>query len=343
MKTNDARRLDHKTLTELRTRAVRSVQEGQRPEIVAKALGIHRVTLYGWLARYRRGGWGALDAQKRGGRPPKLNGQALTWIYRTITTKNPVQLKFPYALWTAKMIGQVIETRFGINLSKASICRLLAQVGLSPQRPVWRASQQQPEAVQEWLSKAYPRIQTLARRMKAQIFFGDEAGVRSDHHAGTTWAMKGKTPVVRSTGARFGLNIISAVSAQGELRFMTVKGRIAAVQFIEFIKRLIHGTDRMVFLIVDGHPIHKAKCVTRLLATESMKKRVRLFFLPPYSPELNPDERVWNDLKNNSIGRQVMTAPDQMHRAVISHLRCIQQSPERVRGYFNNKATKYAA
>lgn len=343
MKTNDARRLDHKTLTELRTRAVRSVQEGQRPEIVAKALGIHRVTLYGWLSRYRRGGWGALDAQKRGGRPPKLNGQALTWIYRTITTKNPVQLKFPYALWTAKMIGQVIETRFGINLSKASICRLLAQVGLSPQRPVWRASQQQPEAVQEWLSKAYPRIQTLARRMKAQIFFGDEAGVRSDHHAGTTWAMKGKTPVVRSTGARFGLNIISAVSAQGELRFMTVKGRIAAVQFIEFIKRLIHGTDRMVFLIVDGHPIHKAKCVTRLLATESMKKRVRLFFLPPYSPELNPDERVWNDLKNNSIGRQVMTAPDQMHRAVISHLRCIQQSPERVRGYFNNKATKYAA
>lgn len=343
MKTNDARRLDHQTLTELRTRAVRSVQEGQRPAIVAQALGIHRVTLYGWLSRYRRGGWGALDAQKRGGRPPKLNGQALTWIYRTITTKNPVQLKFPYALWTAKMIGQVIETRFGINLSKASICRLLAQLGLSPQRPVWRASQQQPEAVQEWLSKAYPRIQTLARRMKAQIFFGDEAGVRSDHHAGTTWAMKGKTPVVRSTGARFGLNIISAVSAQGELRFMTVKGRIAAAQFIEFIKRLTHGTERMIFLIMDGHPIHKAKCVARFIETESMKKRVRLFFLPPYSPELNPDERVWNDLKNNSIGRQVMTTPAQMHRAVISHLRCIQKSPKRVRGYFNNEATTYAA
>ena len=343
MKPHDARRLDHTTLTELRTRAVSSVQEGQSPEIVAKALGIHRVTIYGWLARYRRGGWGALDAQKRGGRPPKLNGKALTWIYRTITTKNPLQLKFPYALWTAKIIGQVIKTRLGVMLSKASICRLLAQLGLSPQRPVWRAHQQKPAAVQEWLHKEYLRIQTLARRMKAQIFFGDEAGVRSDHHAGTTWAVKGKTPVVRSTGARFGLNIISAVSAQGELQFMTVHGRIAAAQFIAFIKRLIHGTDRMIFLIMDGHPIHKAKCVIRFIETESMKSRFRLFFLPPYSPELNPDERVWNDLKNNSMGRQIITAPDQMRRAVISHLRCIQQSPERVRGYFHNEATKYAA
>jgi len=343
MKTNDARRLDHKTLTELRTRAVGSVQDGQSPEVVAKALGIHRVTIYGWLSRYRRGGWSALGAQKRGGRPPKLNGKAIKWIYRTLTTKNPLQLKFTFALWTAKMIGQVIDKRFGVNLSKASICRLLAQLGLNPQRPVWKAYQQKPEAVQEWLNKEYPRIQKMARHMKAQIFFGDEAGLRSDHHAGTPWAIKGKTPVVSSTGARFGPNMISAVSAQGELRFMTVKGRIAAVQFIEFIKRLIRGTGRMIFLIVDGHPIHKAKRVARFIETESMKKRFRMFFLPPYSPELNPDERVWNDLKNNSIGRQVMKVPDQMHSAVISHLRCIQKSPERVRGYFNNEATKYAA
>jgi len=186
MNTHDARRLDHATLTELRTRAVRSVQEGQSPEIVAKALGIHRVTIYGCLAWYRRDGWGALDAQMRGGRFPKLNGKALTWIYRTITTKNPLQWKFPYALWTTKIMGQVIKTRFSVTLSKASVCRLLAQLGLSPQRPVWRASQQKPEAVQEWLNKDYPRIQALARRMKAQIFFGVEAGVRSDHHAGTT-------------------------------------------------------------------------------------------------------------------------------------------------------------
>lgn len=343
MNTTDARRLDHKTLTELRKRAVKCVQGGQSPEIVAHALGIHRVTIYGWLAKYRKGGWGLLDARRRGGRPPKLDGKAMKWIYQTVTMKNPMQLKFTYALWTAKMIGQVIQQRFEVKLSKASVCRLLAQLGLTPQRPVWRAYQQKPEEVQKWLNEEYPRIRAMARRLKAQIFFGDEAGVRSDHHAGTTWAKKGETPVVSSTGARFSLNIISAVSAQGEFRFMTVKGRVGATQFLEFIKRLLQGTEKVIFLIVDGHPAHKAKMVTRFIEAEPVKKRFRLFFLPPYSPELNPDERVWNDLKNNSIGQRAISSPDQMHSAVISHLRFIQKSPERVCSYFNNATTKYAA
>ena len=177
--------------------------------------------------------------------------------------------------------------------------------------------------------------------MKAEIFFGDEAGVRSDHHAGTTWAAQGMTPVVGSTGARFGLNMISAVSAQGEFRFMVIRGHVGASVFIDFIKRLLHGADRMVFLIVDGHPSHKARKVARFI--ETVKDRFRLFFLPPYSPELNPDERVWNDLKNNAIGRQVIKTPEQMHSAIISHLRFIQKSPDRVRAYFHGKTTKYAA
>lgn len=338
---NDARRLDHKTLTELRKRAVSSVQQGQSPEIVAKALSINRVTIYGWLARYRDGGWGALKASKRGGRPSKLDAKALQWIYNTVTMKNPLQLKFTYALWTSKMVGQLIHKRFGVKLSKASVCRLLTQLGLTPQRPVWRAYQQKPEAVQRWLNEEYPKIKKMAQRMKAQIFFGDEAGVRSDHHAGTTWGVKGETPVVSSTGARFGLNMISAVSAQGEFRFMVIKGRVGAPQFIDFIKRLIHGSRRMVFLIVDGHPAHKARSVANF--AETIKDRFRLFFLPPYSPELNPDERVWNDVKNNAIGRQVITAPEQLHGAVLSHLRFIQKSPDRVRSYFNNETTIYAA
>jgi len=328
-------------LTELRKRGVASVQEGQSPEVVAKALGINRVTIYGWLSRYRHGGWDALDAKKRGGRHPKLDGKALKWIYDTVTSKNPLQLKFTFALWTAKMVGQIIYQRFDVKLSKSSVCRLLMQLGLTPQRPVWRAYQQKPEEVQKWLQEEYPRIQRLARQNKALIFFGDEAGVRSDHHAGTTWAAKGKTPVVSSTGARFGLNLISAVSAQGEFRFMTVRGRVGAARFIEFIKRLLNGVERKVFLIVDGHPAHKAKMVTRFI--ETLKERFQLFFLPPYSPELNPDERVWNDLKNNAIGRQSINSPDQLHGAVISHLRFIQKSPDRVCSYFNNETTKYAA
>lgn len=341
MRKNDARRLDHKTLTELRKRAVSSVQEGQSPEVVAKAMDINRVTIYGWLARYSSGGWGALDARKRGGRPPKLNAKALQWIYKTVADKNPLQLKFTFALWTSKMIGQLIYKRFGVRMSKASVCRLLAQMGLTPQRPLWRAYQQKPEDVQRWLHEEYPKIKKMAQREKAQIFFGDEAGVRSDHHAGTTWGVKGKTPLVSSTGARFGLNMISAVSAQGAFRFMVVKGNIGSRQFIEFIKRLIHGARNMVFLIVDGHPIHKARSVAKFI--KSIKDRFRLFFLPPYSPELNPDECVWNDVKNNAIGRHVITQPKQLHSALIRHLRSIQKTQDRVRAYFNNETTRYAA
>lgn len=341
MKTTDARRLKHEMLTELRKRGVSSVQDGQSPETVFKALGVCRATLYGWLARYRDGGWAGLDARKRGGRKPKLNAKAIQWVYKTVTEKNPLQLKFTFALWTARMIGQLIDKKFGVKLSKASVCRLLAQLGLTPQRPVWRAYQQRPEEVQKWLQEEYPRIRRLAQRKKAMIFFGDEAGVRSDHHAGTTWAVKGRTPVVSSTGARFGLNLVSAVSAQGEFRFMTVKGRVGAAKFIDFLKRLIHNAERMIFLIVDGHPAHKAKMVRRFV--ESAKDRLQIFFLPPYSPELNPDERVWNDLKNNAVGRKFINSPKELNKAVISHLRLVQKSPDRVRSYFQNETTKYAA
>ncbi|MGH9341542.1 MAG: IS630 family transposase [Acidobacteriota bacterium] len=244
-------------------------------------------------------------------------------------------------MWTSKMIGELIHRRFGIKLSKASVCRLLNQLGLTPQRPVWRAYQQRPEEVKGWLEEEYPRIKAEAQRLKARIFFGDEAGVRSDHHAGTTWAARGKTPVVSSTGARFGVNLISAVSAQGEFRFMLVTGRVNAGVFIEFIKRLMYNADRPIFLIVDRHPAHTAVKVKKYL--ESIQDRFRLFYLPPYSPELNPDERAWNDLKNNAIGRQFLTDAETLKKKVIGFLRFLQKSPRRVRAYFLNETTKYAA
>lgn len=337
----DARKLDHKTLTELRTRAVASVQAGESPEVVARALRVSRTAVYRWLALYRGGGWGSLDAKKRGGRRPKLDGKKLKWIYETVTTKDPLQLKFKFALWTAKMVGQLIKQEFGISLSKASVCRLLAQLGLTPQRPIWRAYQQCPATVQRWLNEEYPRIREQAKKANAAIFFGDEAGVRSDYHSGTTWAPKGKTPVVTATGARFGLNIISAVSAQGEFRFMTVEGTVNAHVFITFLKRLVHNAAKPIFLILDGHPSHKAKMVAKFV--ESLDGRLRLFFLPPYSPELNPDEYVWNDLKNNTVGRQFVSGPDALKRAVTGFLRFLQRTPERVRAYFQNFNVKYAA
>ena len=258
-------------LTELRKRGVAAVQAGESPPLVAAALGVNLRTLFRWLSLYRRGGWHQQDARKRGGRPPKLDGSALRWIYNTLANKNPLQLKFPFALWTAAMVQTLIAERYKVKLSHSSVCRLLHQLGLSAQRPLWRAYQQNPEAVKQWLETDYPAIRRRAKRARAQIFFADEAGVRSDFHSGTTWGRRGRTPVVSSTGARFGANLISAISAQGQLRFMLTKGRVTAAVFTEFLKRLLINASAPIFVIVDGHPTHRAKSVARFVAAQADK------------------------------------------------------------------------
>lgn len=339
MKT-DARALDHKTLTELRKRSVLRIQAGENPVVVAGVLGVNVRTVFRWLALYRRGGWQSLDAGKRGGRQPKLDGKAMKWIYNTITTKNPLQLKFPFALWTSAMVRELIRKRFGVKLGKSSVCRLLNQMGLSAQRPLWRAYQQDPEKVRRWLEEEYPEIRRKARRVKAEIYFGDEAGVRSDFHSGTTWGKRGLTPIVSSTGARFGANLISAVSTRGLLRFMITRGRVNAGVFIAFLKRLLVNASRPVFLIVDGHPTHKAKLVRSFV--DSQKGKLELFYLPPYSPELNPDEYVWNDLKNRCLGRKLITSPKQLKLEALRHLRKLQKMPGLVKSFFLAPTTRYA-
>ena len=220
MRKNDARQLDHATLETMRERAVRSVQDGENPEVVARVMGINRSTIYGWLAQYRRGGWGALKAKPLFGRPRKLDGKKLKWIYDTVTQKNPLQLKFAFALWTREMVAKLIKDRFNISLSVVSVGRLLAQLGITCQRPLHRALEHDEALVQQWLKQEYPKIKALAQREKADIFFGDAAHMRSDHHAGRTWGKKGETPVVLSTGARYGMSLISAITSRGHMRFM---------------------------------------------------------------------------------------------------------------------------
>src|SRR5512145_988742 len=178
MSKRDGRRLSHATLEELRIRAVQQVEGGESPEQVIRTLGFSRARIYEWLARYREGGVDALKAKPVPGRPMKLDAKAVEWIYKTVSTRNPLQMKFEFALWTREIVRELIRERFSVRLSEVSVGRLLRKLGLSPQRPLARAYQRDPQLVQTWLKEEYPAIQKAAKRAGAQIFFADEANLR---------------------------------------------------------------------------------------------------------------------------------------------------------------------
>ena len=326
----------------MRERAVRSVQDGESPEVVARVIGINRSTIYGWLAQYRRGGWGALKAKPLFGRPPKLDGKKLKWIYDIVTQKNPLQLNFAFALWTREMVAKLIKDKFHISLSLVSVGRLLAQLGITCQRPLHRALERDAALVQQWLKRDYPKIKALARREKADIYFGDAAHMRSDHHAGRTWGKKGETPVVLSTGARYRVSLISAVTSRGYMRFMIKKkGGVNADVFIAFLRRLMIGSKNRIFLIVDRGPAHIAKKTKAFIA--SLGGQLRLFYLPPYSPDTNPDELVWKHLKADTVGRTSITSFDDFNEKVRSSMLALQRSPAKIRAFFQKPSLRYAA
>ena len=339
MRENDGRKLDHQTLEAMRLRAVDAVESGVHPEDVAASLGMGRGTVYGWLAKYREGGRDALKARPVPGRPPKLSGEQMRRLSTLIAGVDPRQLEFGFALWTRDVVGELIRREFKVSLSAVSVGRLLRTLGLSPQRPLWRAWQADPDAVARWREEEFPAIRAQARIEGARIYFGDEAGIRSDYHAGTTWAPVGQTPVVKATGARHSLNMISAVTAQGLLRFSTYTGSLTAARFIEFCRKLLVDTDGPVYLVVDGHPVHRCKAVKEFVA--STDGALRLFVLPAYSPQLNPDEWVWKNVKHDRVGRTSVTGPEDFKTKVIGALRRLQKMPHVVRAFFADPDLRY--
>jgi transposase len=339
MRDDDGRKLDHKTLEQLRIRAVGQIEQGAHPEDDAQGLGMTRAAVYSWLAKYREGGLEALRAKPVPGRPPSLSGAQLARLYGLVVGNDPRQLRFVFALWTRAMIRELIRREFGVRLSEVSVGRLLGKLGLSPQRPLYRASQQNPEAVARWKAEQYPAIRANAAEVGATIYFTDEAGVRSDDHAGTTWAPVGRTPVVAATGDRFSVNLISAVTAKGKLRFAAYNGNLNAKVFIDFCRRLLDDTQGPVFLVLDGHPVHRSTAVKQFAA--STDGRLRLWFLPGYSPELNPDAWVWKHVKHDRIGRAGVSGPDDLKAKALAALHRLQRLPHLVQGFFRDPNLRY--
>ncbi len=292
-------------------------------------------------ARYKEGGSRSLQSKKRGVKGgKKINGKQSAQVRRLIKEKLPDQLKLSYGLWTREAVQQLILERYAITLSRWQVGRYLKAWGYTPQKPIRKAFEQKPEQVKQWLDKEYPTIKKRAAKEKGTIYFGDETGMRSDHQAGKSYAPKGETPVVRSTGQRFSLNMISAISNKGHLQFMLID-RFNGDVFIDFLARMIRYSREKIFFVTDGHPAHKTKKLNVWLAEN--KERIEVFFIPPYSPELNAQEYLNQDVKTNVIGKKRPINKAEMRINVEDFMNQRKNNKKQVQKYFHVSHVRYAA
>jgi transposase len=341
MDIRDTRSLPSIAQEDLRQKAIKAVTDGKKQVEVAQILGVTRQAVGRWVSKFRQGGEKSLKA-KRKGRPKggKLRPWQAAQIAKAVTDHCPDQLKLSFYLWTREAVAQLIEQRFGIRLSIWTVGRYLARWGFTPQKPVRRAYEQNPEAVQRWLEKDYPMLKKQAKKEKALIYWGDEMGLRSDHAVGRSYGRCGQTPIIPGTGQRFGCNMISAINNKGHLNFMVFKSHFDAVVFLGFLKRMVRQIKRKVFLIIDGHPLHHATKIKNWIQEHT--DQIRLFFLPGYSPELNPDEMLNQDVKSNAVGRRRAKNQQELVANTRSYLRSRQRQPHIVKKYFQEEHIKYA-
>lgn len=345
MRKQDARSLPAKAQEDLRRRIVEAVRKGLSQSEAARVFAVARGTVNRWMRLVKQAGRRALKARRRGRpRRSRLAAHQAATTVRMILSGCPDQLSLPFALWTREAVQQLLARKFDVAVSVWTVGRYLRAWGLTPQKPVRRAYEQNPVAVRRWLEEEYPAIRKLARAARAHIHWLDEMGLRSDHQAGRSYGRRGQTPVVWGTGQRFRCNRISAITNRGRLAFMIFRQRFTARVFLNFLGRLLRltrKTRRKIFLIVDGHPVHKARSVSRWLAEHAA--HMRIFWLPSYSPELNPDELLNQDVKTNALGRLRPLNLPEMMGYVRSYLRITQRSPRLVKNYFRERHVRYAA
>lgn len=333
----DARKLDIATQTHLRRSVVKAVRGGMSQTQAAQVFGASLRAVNKWMALDRVGGLRALKPKRRGRRAGegRLNPVQAARIRQLIIDALPDQLKLPFYLWTRAAVVALIEREYGISVSLTTVGRYLSGWGMSPQKPVRRAYERNDAAIARWLRTDYPTIAREAKREKAVIYWADEMGLRSDHVAGTSYAPLGQTPVIRTTGQRFGCNMISAITNRGELAFMVFQGKFDARLFIGFMRRLLKQAAGKLYLIVDGHPVHRAVVAREFVSANAA--RLRLIRMPGYCPELNPDELLNQDVKTNGLGKSRPTNRGELIAGVRSHLRRRQRQPQVIRNLFQEK------
>jgi len=340
----DARKLPSEVQQHNRNLAIRLFQEGKKRKEIASIVGVHYGVICRWIQAWQQGGKQAIKLKKRGrssGERRILTEAQESALKKLLVEKNPKQLKLPFALWNRRAIQSVVYKMWRVRIAIRTIGDYLKRWGFTPQKPIKRAYEKSPKAVKEWLDDTYPEIKKRARKENAEIYWGDETGVRNDCQHSRGYAPRGKTPVVEINAKRFSVNMISAISNQGLLRFMMYEETMTARVLLRFLKRLIKDAGRKVFLVLDNLRVHHAKLVKAWL--EKHSDEIEVFYLPSYSPELNPDEYLNCDLKTGIRSAAPARNQSDLKKKVLGHMRMLQKKPQRVAKYFKHPAIKYAA
>ena len=344
MEKTDTRKLGPETQQQLRYQVVRLRKAGKTYKEIGEIVGVHPTNACKWYKAYEANGAKAIQSHKRGrkvGSCRTLTHEQEMRLQKAITDKTPDQLKFPFALWTRRAVQELVLQFFEIQMPIRTVGEYLSRWGFTPQKPLRRAYEQNPAAVQKWLDEEYPSIVAEAKNQNAEIYWGDETGLRSDCQHGRGFAPRGQTPVICLCAKRTSINLISAITNQGTVRFMVYEGTMNSQMMITFLKRLIKDATRKIFLILDNLRVHHSKPVKEWLQDHNGK--IEIFYLPSYSPELNPDEYLNCDLKDGVHTTAPARNKQQLKDKTISHLRMLQKRPARVKKYFEHEKIAYAA
>ena len=345
MDKENARRQTLEQLHERRKQVVRLHKKGIGVMQIVGMTGLSYPAVRVCVDLFEAGGWAAVRPAGRGrsaGAGRTLSAVQEATIQRTIIDKRPEQLRMDFFLWSRAAVGQLIEQEYGIKLHVRSVGKYLTRWGFTPQKPIKRAYEQSPEAVQAWLEGEYPGIEARARREGAEIHWGDETALVNTDVRGRSFAPRGKTPVARTVGGtRHKLSMIATVTNQGKARWMIIDDAFDADKLIEFLGALIKDADRKVFLILDNLRVHHSKLVKAWVAERI--DQIELFYLPSYSPQLNPEERLNADLKQEMSKRVPVRTKTKLREAANDHMQMLERTPERVIAYFQDRRVRYAA
>jgi transposase len=340
----DAKHASPREQYQIRKNIVRLLKSGKNGREIAKLLDVSEGHVSGVKKSYENGGIEAIKPKTRGRRKGDKRILSLDQereIQRIIVDKTPDQMRFKECMWTRNNIRSLILQKYKINMPLSSLGYYLARWGFSVQRPVKRAYKQDEEQVKNWVEYEFPGISERAKAENAEIFFGDEMGIQNTSNYARGYAPIGKTPVVRTESKHIKINMLSAVSNRGKLRFVLYKDNMNADKLIDFMRRLVKDSRKKVFLILDNLRVHHSKKVAAWL--EKHKDEIEVFFLPPYAPEYNPDELLNSDVKRGVGKRPSPRSDTELEHNVRSHLKFVQLNADKIKGFFGSATTAYAA